>query len=327
MEGSCIKKVFAEGDFPFDRVEQLLVRLRDIDEGYILARWGRERRYLFSIARRLYCGGRVAGKDRGLTGVGQFFTWYRDAAKADVAIYRADKKLLFCFMVMLGRSPTQAFSTATIAIEDVLKDVESSGEDRVMTLLVDGRLAFAIFLSGRLACLFLPEGAYVEGSARRQVLEYASMHRQPISIELYSDIVLRPADDAVGLDTEGFDSLLSGLKDRLTEHRGAGAEESVPLSTAYLQMPDGSKKRLGSITTIGKDEQADIRISGLFAAKRQVVIIKGRDIYKVVRKGGLSPLRINGESMDEKVLQDGDTIEVAGLSMVFRIEAKGGTDV
>ncbi len=88
---------------------------------------------------------------------------------------------------------------------------------------------------------------------------------------------------------------------------------------ASLTFEDGTVYRLGSITTIGKDEDADIKISGMLAAKKLATIIRGREIFKIIRKGGLSSLKVNGEKIDEHILKNGDVIVAGNQTMTFRI--------
>ncbi len=53
-------------------------------------------------------------------------------------------------------------------------------------------------------------------------------------------------------------------------------------------------------------------------AKRHVSIIRGRDVYKLIKKGGLSAVKVNGDKISEKVLRDGDLIEIGGVKMTFK---------
>ncbi len=444
MEGSYIKKMFSEKDYPFSRIDELIERLRrDVADGYVLARRDGERRYLFVIAERLYCGALVEAGTRMPTSVKEFFQWYEEAERADVSLYSADKKLLLCFLVMLSRTPSESFSTDKVILEDMVKKIEQGGEDVIMSLLVEGRLSFVIFIKGRPVSLFLPEDRGTEGSPLERLLLYVESLVRPISVEVYRDIKIMPAEDSILLSD---DTLTSYYKDREDEEReeawvelleegavrgsfpvgerltigrettnaivleeaGVSREhamiekkgdrymikdldsangtyfkgirietkelfdgdeikirrytlkfhvpegkeepeetnfstsrspadadvlelepalevkESKAYGRAYLEFEDGSTHRLGSITTIGKDEEADIRVEGILIARRHAVIIKGRDVYKIIRKGGLSSLKINGEKLAEKVLRDGDTIEVGGLKMTFRMEPAGG---
>jgi pSer/pThr/pTyr-binding forkhead associated (FHA) protein len=94
-------------------------------------------------------------------------------------------------------------------------------------------------------------------------------------------------------------------------------EKKQPL--ASLELDDETDFPLGSITTIGKGEECDIRLAGMLVARRHAVIIRGRGIYKLIRKGGLSSVRVNGEKVNEHVLKHGDLIEVGNHTMIFKV--------
>ncbi len=441
MEGSYIKKLFSEKDYPFSKMAELVERLKGVTDGYVLAKRDKQRRYLFVIAGRLYCGALVEGRTRKTTTVREFFQWYKSVESSDVGIYSADKKLLLCFLVMLSHTPSESLSTEKIALEDVIKKIDASGKDMVMSLLVEGRLSFVIFIKGRPVFLFLPEDVSSQGTPLERLLLYVESQEKPLSVEIYRNIKVRPAEDSISLGDDTLASYYADEKEekeegvwvelieegvlrgrfpvgeRLTigrettndivleeagvsrEHaliekkgdkyiikdlesangtyfkgirietkelfdgdeirirryilkfhrpeqkkdkpredtarRPESEESEAPVlelepalefkesrahSRAYLQLEDGTIHRLGSITTIGKDEDADIRVEGLLVAKRHAVIVKGRDVYKIIRKGGLTSLKINGQKLAEKVLQDGDTIEVGGCRMTFRME-------
>ena len=96
-----------------------------------------------------------------------------------------------------------------------------------------------------------------------------------------------------------------------------GEGEAAP-SEARVEFEDGTAFKLASITTIGKDEDSDIKIQGMLAGKRHASIIRGKGIYKLIKKGGLSPVKVNNEKIDDHTLSDGDIIEVAGKKMTYR---------
>ncbi|MBI5559699.1 MAG: FHA domain-containing protein [Deltaproteobacteria bacterium] len=92
----------------------------------------------------------------------------------------------------------------------------------------------------------------------------------------------------------------------------------APIKGPALVMDDGTAYPLGGVTTIGKDEDCSVNLSGMLVAKKHAVIMKGKDFFKVIKKSGLSPLKINGEKADEHILKDGDVIEIGGRTMTFR---------
>ncbi len=91
---------------------------------------------------------------------------------------------------------------------------------------------------------------------------------------------------------------------------------------AALVHKDGKVHSLGSITTLGKDKDSDIEVEGVLVAKRLATIIRGKDFFRIIKKGTLSTMKINDEKMNEHNLQDGDVIEVGGSTFRFRAAQK-----
>jgi pSer/pThr/pTyr-binding forkhead associated (FHA) protein len=68
---------------------------------------------------------------------------------------------------------------------------------------------------------------------------------------------------------------------------------------------------------IGKDQDADVYVDGLFVAGRHVQITRenGRTILR--RVGGLRPVKVGGRAVKEVELKDNDEIQIASESFVF----------
>jgi hypothetical protein len=48
------------------------------------------------------------------------------------------------------------------------------------------------------------------------------------------------------------------------------------------------------------------------------VVIRGKDLYKVIKKSGLSAIKVNGEKINEHVFEDGDVLGVGGRRFKFK---------
>jgi pSer/pThr/pTyr-binding forkhead associated (FHA) protein len=71
-------------------------------------------------------------------------------------------------------------------------------------------------------------------------------------------------------------------------------------------------------TTIGKGKDADIRLKGLFAPRIRVEIAQKGNNYVLQRVSGSKKVRINGEEIDEKVLEEEDLIAIGTEEFVFK---------
>ena len=69
---------------------------------------------------------------------------------------------------------------------------------------------------------------------------------------------------------------------------------------------------------IGRTKDADIRIGGLFGPRVQVEIVKKDDDYVLQKIKGSSSVKVNGEEMEQKVLQGEDLISIGKEEFVFK---------
>jgi len=69
--------------------------------------------------------------------------------------------------------------------------------------------------------------------------------------------------------------------------------------------------------SIGKDQDADVHVAGMFVAGRHVEITRENGRTMLRRVGGLRPVRVGGRTVKEIELKDNDEIQIASESFVF----------
>jgi pSer/pThr/pTyr-binding forkhead associated (FHA) protein len=69
---------------------------------------------------------------------------------------------------------------------------------------------------------------------------------------------------------------------------------------------------------IGKEDSCDIRVGGVFSPRRIAEIKRDGTEYVIQRIGRTGKIRINGEKMDEKILEENDLIEIGSEKFVFQ---------
>lgn len=69
--------------------------------------------------------------------------------------------------------------------------------------------------------------------------------------------------------------------------------------------------------TIGKDQDADVHVEGMFVAGRHVEITRENGRTMLRRVGGLRPVRVGGRTVKEIELKDNDEIQIASELFVF----------
>ena len=76
------------------------------------------------------------------------------------------------------------------------------------------------------------------------------------------------------------------------------------------------------VTTVGKGENADIRVKGFFIGKAALLINKREKGFYVSRGDGMSSPRLNGEKIKGQVkLRENDLIEIGSTTLRFSIKA------
>jgi len=70
--------------------------------------------------------------------------------------------------------------------------------------------------------------------------------------------------------------------------------------------------------TIGRDEEADIAIDGVFVAKLHAEIVRNEDRFIIRHVGGLRKVTVGGKSVREVELSDNDEIKIAKGEFIFQ---------
>ena len=440
MEAAASTVIFYKKAMPFSELDGLFKKFADgIPDGYALAKDEKGQiRYLFAIDGKPYAAAAIDSEGKRLTKLGDFFSWYKGVAKADVTVFKADKKFLLCVLVNLKTEASESFSTDAANLEDVMKKLETQKKDAVWAFQAEGSWGFAIFIKGRPVYVFIPgKEALKPGESLADKLisyGYGLSRDKPLTIDMHFDIKVTPVEDSVPFPEEGLAShfvksiaaayvelieegVIKGvfpINDPLTigrettsdvhlaeagvsrhhavikffnnkfvlhdlksangtffkgvrfetkdlhdgdeinirkyvlryhgpvaseapkkpeksvedlaaqtvyaeEVKEVAAQKTTPIRGAVLEIEDGATHQLASITTIGKDDDVDVKVDGMLVAKRHAVIVRGKDVYKLIKKGALSSIKVNGEKVDEVSLKDGDVIEIGSRKMTFRV--------
>jgi len=74
----------------------------------------------------------------------------------------------------------------------------------------------------------------------------------------------------------------------------------------------------GDSFLIGRDGKSDIRLAGLFTPKKLAEITRLGDAFLLQRVGGKKKISVNGETMEEKILEENDLIAIGSEEFVFK---------
>lgn len=142
-------------------------------------------------------------------------------------------------------------------------------------------------------------------------------------------VVLRPGVKIeVGKYTlelgEGDDSDLTAPAILRSRAPGVSAEKTISLDQvggrARVELDGESHKVVGPIYSIGTGKRANLRVKGFLLGEVHSVIRRGDGGFIAEQRGGLRPLRVNGQSTRRQVLHDGDEIAIGNNRLTFHVE-------
>ncbi|MCK4846719.1 MAG: FHA domain-containing protein [Deltaproteobacteria bacterium] len=308
MQISDTKIIFSESDFPFAKLDDLFNKVAsELTDGFILAGDKTTANYLFVIGGRPYSSGRATAKGTSMGAVKDFFTWYKGAKKAAIEIVEVDKKLLLCMLVMLSNKPSQQFTSDMINIEDIVKNVEKQSTDAIMAINDKALWSFAIFINGSAVTAFLPKGSFADDDTPLDKLllySHSLKADNPVSIELYTNTKVTPADDSIDFPEEGMATHFTKLP-----------------YDAYVELfKDGkllhTEPIIGEIK-IGRDKTNDIVLPEAGVSREHTLIRGNDDKYFVEDLKSANGTLFKGIRIETKELSDGDEIQVRDYTMVF----------
>ncbi|MBI2487321.1 MAG: FHA domain-containing protein [Deltaproteobacteria bacterium] len=125
----------------------------------------------------------------------------------------------------------------------------------------------------------------------------------------------RPGDD-LAFQREGGTVMV----DARTQEKFLEKLKSDPFKVPRLILSSGREIEINSdYFTVGKGENSNLKIDGLFIKNPHAKIIKlPDDTYRIISMGSfLRPSTVNGSKVKEKVLRDGDIIKIGGNEMMF----------
>jgi pSer/pThr/pTyr-binding forkhead associated (FHA) protein len=74
----------------------------------------------------------------------------------------------------------------------------------------------------------------------------------------------------------------------------------------------------GDSFLIGKDSKSDLRLDGLFAPKKLAEITRMGDAFLLQKVCGKKKISVNGETIEEKILEENDLIAIGSEEFVFK---------
>ena len=127
----------------------------------------------------------------------------------------------------------------------------------------------------------------------------------------------------VMVDSSTQDKFLKQMEDQPLEVESSSQPQvqyQPPSRGSRIILPGGVETPLNSeFFSIGSDPSCDVKVNGLFIKAKHASIIKhGDNQFRIINSGSfLKPTKVNGTKIDQKILQNGDVIQIGNAKMIF----------
>jgi hypothetical protein len=311
--------------------------------------------YLFVVGGKPYASGRIEKDGLSFLDIQEFFDTYSRIGTADLAFYKVEKKLLLGILVYFKKRPLQKLNDDVVDMEKVLNGLKTKGADSMIVTKCGNKMGFCICLKGSPSFSYLPDGAYAQEQPKDGLLLYIyGGKKHALSIEIFEDIQMKPAPDAIPAKDQLPKSLIGHYKKKLPSKKDA-IEETIlleqPLEQPVVQpqakphthipaassinpekkpKPSGPHSKLvledgkefslqSTVMTIGSNEDMGLRLEGRGVAEHQASILRGKGgKFTLVHKGGRTPTKINGNKIEQHQLKNGDAIEIDQYKISYK---------
>lgn len=109
-----------------------------------------------------------------------------------------------------------------------------------------------------------------------------------------------------------------GVSTKTTEGGGSTVIFSMPKLVALMNGAPAEEYVLSPKTTIGRTSKNDIQVLEDSVSRQHCEVILATDGYKIVDLGSHNGLSVNGQKVTERLLSDGDVIQIGTRQFVFR---------
>lgn len=309
-------KLFEEKNCNIMRFDKIFYDvISAVNEGYFTIPEKEDMVYLFVVGGKPYASGRIEKEGLSFLDIQEFFDTYSRIGAADLAFYKVEKKLLLGLLVYFKKRPLQKLNDDVVDMEKVLNGLKAKGADSMIVTMCGNKMGFCICLKGSPSFSYLPDGAYAQEQPKDGLLLYIyGEKKHALSIEIFEDIQMKPAPDAIPDKDQLPKSLIGHYKKKLP------AQVSVNGAGVILMLADKVINKYTitkAETTIGKSAGSDILIENSGVSKHHVVILEKNGNFTIEDKGSAQGTFINREKITSRELKDGDCVQILNYRLLF----------
>lgn len=162
---------------------------------------------------------------------------------------------------------------------------------------------------------------------QRKISEHPLQNRDTITIGKFDLVFFNQAEPTKKMSDMDGTMVLNTKKQKGLIDRDREAQQMVAEAGASILLELDGEKQLShplkkETVTIGKSKMVDIRVGGFMVPKVQAKVERQMEAYSLVNVGRRSRTKVNGETVDDAVLKNGDLVQVGNVTFRFIAEAE-----
>lgn len=211
--------------------------------------------------------------------------------------------------LIIGRKPENDIHIDNLAVSGHHARVDKAGTDYILTDLQSTNGTFVN--DEKVVSHKLKHGEHIQ-IGKHKLLFLEAGKEQTVASEQGNH---KELDRTMILDT-------AKQRDLLAKQKGAAPPTQKPEKVGVLSFLDSSGTEdidlTKKLTRIGKSENAEVHLSGMFMGATVATISKRPSGYTLTFAGGMTKVKVNGQVIKESApLNDFDTIEIGSYKMQF----------
>jgi pSer/pThr/pTyr-binding forkhead associated (FHA) protein len=255
----------------------------------------------------------VSGGD-GFSGITlkEFFAKIRRTQFPQIVVYASTLTLFHSLLVYLQKKPDLKVSSSLVDLDDLLDKTEQAGKSALITAYQPNNLLILRFQDGKEIATYHghTDDKPLEASVREEFLVkiYTLTTHRPFEINLFTDLAVTHSEDSRPLpeDYRGtVSSFYLSQPPRLVVKLKNRPLKTYPMNSTEM--------------TIGRLPKNDIVIDNLSISRKHAVIRSTKNGFTVCDNGSKNGTFVNGEQIQEVLLNDGDVITLGKYQIIFQV--------
>jgi pSer/pThr/pTyr-binding forkhead associated (FHA) protein len=232
------------------------------------------------------------------------------------------KQCVVCATTTIGRLPDNAVVIDSPAVSGHHACVFREGDHFVVEDLASTN---GTFVNGKRVTRHALQHGDTMRLGKHTIL-FETVDGEQFDAQERAEPIMTNPGETIFLEADKYKSLLATLRETETRATAGAPEPAATVNVGVLRVLSGRSDqpeyKLDAYTSVvGKSDNALVRLQGWFKPKEAIAIARSGASYVATGLSGTT--FINKQPLSgRRTLEDGDVLEVSGLTLEFRLEAK-----